>query len=118
MPGKVLPEKKPNCERVWLSAQVFVARNVLDGFADTKNVRCGNCWIERNSVPIRKRVSRFDCRARFVGITASYPELVFETDFEPVQQPQIDFLRQVMQCFAMSPEISLPNISGKHLVGR
>jgi hypothetical protein len=68
--AKILTEKKPNCDCVRLSVQVFVARCAFDGRTDTKNVLGGNRWIQRNGVPIGKSVSCFDRRTRFLRVTA------------------------------------------------
>ena len=70
MVAKILSEKKANGDCVRLSAQVLVAPSVFDGFADAKNVLCGNRGIQRNGVPVRKSISRFRGDARFVRVAA------------------------------------------------
>jgi len=65
---------------------------ILHGIVETEPIFHGYCGIERELVPVRQRVTRFESEAALESISGEMFDLVLDTHGETRRQTHLDFL--------------------------
>jgi hypothetical protein len=94
--------------------RAFIVQNI----ADAELVFGKDCRVERNLVPVRKRITSFDGESRVLARAVISLDRVLDGQINSIRQADFDFLSKSVVGTAVVNDVVLVNEAGINLAGR